>query len=104
MSDEADPTRSVEFRVLQAMKRVLTDVIKDTTTPPGMKHPLSDTTIENIRQCLKLITAREGELAAAAGKPRNLRPYYVDEPPTSTVVPLRNIGRPAKKDKKDEGE
>jgi hypothetical protein len=98
MSDDADPTRSVEFRVLQAMKRVLTDVIKDTTTPPGMKHPLSDGTIENIRQCLKLISAREGELADAAGKPRHLRPHYADEPQTSTVVSIKNIGRPAKKD------
>jgi hypothetical protein len=98
MSDDTDPTRSVEFRVLQAMKRVLTDVIRDTTTPPGMKHPLSDTTIENIRQCLKLITAREGELAEAAGKPRNLRPYYADEPQKSTVIPIGSIGRPRKKE------
>jgi hypothetical protein len=90
-----------EFQILQALKTTLTDVIKDTATAPGLKHPLSDRTIENIRQCLVLITARERELAQAAGVSMALRPRYVDEPQSASVVPIGQITR-AKKPPGDE--
>lgn len=79
---------SKEQRILRMMKRVLTDVAKDTFTKPGHRHPLSDDTIEGIRQCLALITAREGELFEAAGQRRDARPRFVDEPQSSVVVQL----------------
>jgi len=82
---------NTEFRVLKAMKSVLTDVIKDTTTTPGLKHPLSDTTIENIRQCLLLITSREAELMEEAGHDNAMRPHYTDEPQSSVVIPIDSI-------------
>ena len=69
-----------EVRILRAMRITLAGVIKDTATPHGMRHPLSDSTIEDMRQCLALISARERELAQADGSPQNLRPSYVDEP------------------------
>ena len=85
---------SMETRILRAMKSTLTNVIKDTTTTPGLTHPLSDSTIEDIRQCLKLISARERELAEAAGKANHLRPHYSDEAPKGgVVVPIGKIGR-----------
>ena len=99
MSAKTGDVESMEFRILRAVKRALTDVIKDTATPPGMKHPLSEKTIESIRQCLMLISARERELAAQSGKPMSLRPYYTDAPPKTAVVSLKKIGR-AKKEKK----
>ena len=103
MSKETNDTtrESKEFRVLRAMKSVLTDVIKDTTTTPGMVHPLSDKTIENIRQCLMLITARETELLDEAGETREMRPRYADEPEKNVVVPISGIGK-AKKRKDDD--
>ena len=54
MSDESSQENSAdkELKVLRAVKMVITNVIKDTTTDPGMKHPLSDVTINDIRQCL----------------------------------------------------
>jgi len=85
MSDESTPP---EARILRMVKRVLTDIAKDTSTPPGMKHPLSDTTIQSIRECLSLIAAREKELAEAAGRPQRARPEFVDEPKTTQVVTL----------------
>jgi hypothetical protein len=96
---EADKSiiNSMEYRILQAMKRVLTDVIKDTTTKPGMIHPLSDQTIEGIRECLQLITARERELHEAAGASNEMRPHYIDEPPKSVAIPLSKIGKRKKK-------
>ena len=70
----------VEQRILRAVKLTLANVIKDTATPHGMRHPLSDGTIQDLRQCLALISARERELAQAAGKATESRPRYADEP------------------------
>ncbi len=95
MSD--NPTDSHEFRILQAMKQVLTGVIKDTSTPPGHRHPLSDRTIEDIRQCLALISARERELLEAGGQANNLRPYYTDDPKAPKVIPIGSIGKNTRK-------
>ncbi|WP_428604639.1 segregation and condensation protein A [Sedimenticola sp.] len=74
-----------DLAILEAMRKVLTAVIRDTTPPPGMRHPLTDETIQDVRVCLGLITAREKELGEAAGIAAK-RPYYTDETPTSTVV------------------
>jgi hypothetical protein len=75
----SDAERSTEERILQAVKMTLAGVIRDTATPHGMRHPLSDTTIEDLRQCLALISARERELAEAAGRPVQGRPRFADE-------------------------
>ena len=91
--DKTNPLESKEFQILKALKLVLTDVVKDTATQPGLKHPLSDRTIEGIRQCLKLISARERELVEVAGKTMDMRPFYADEPKKNVVVPITQIGR-----------
>jgi hypothetical protein len=85
-----------EERILRAMRRVLTDVAKDTYTRPGHRHPLSDETVDGIRHCLSLISARETELSSAAGRESKARPRFVDEPQSSVVVPLN---MPDSKDK-----
>ena len=100
-SGESKPGReqSVEEKILRMLKRVLTDIAKDTSTPPGMKHPLSANTIQSIRDCLNLISARETELAAASGRPSRARPEYVDEPKKTHVVTLhRRKKTPGKKE------
>lgn len=75
----SDPEISMEERILQAVKLTLAAVIKDTATPHGMRHPLSDRTIQDLRQCLALISARERELAQVAGRPIGGRPRYADD-------------------------
>lgn len=75
-----DLKMTIEERILQAVKLTLANVIKDTATPHGMRHPLSDGTIQDLRQCLALISARERELAQAAGKATGGKPRYADEP------------------------
>ena len=82
----SDAELSKEERILQAVKLTLAGVIKDTATPHGMRHPLSDATIEDLRQCMALISARERELAQAAGRPASGRPRYADEPPQGQVI------------------
>jgi len=85
MSDE-EITK--EERILRVMKRVLTGIAKDTYTRPGHRHPLSDDTVNDIRSCLSLITARETEFNKAAGRSMDHRPHFIDEPQSSVVVPL----------------
>lgn len=87
--------RSPEEQILTMMKKVLTDVAKDTYTPPGHTHPLSENTIMGIRDCLALISARENELQKAQGRESTARPRFIDEP-QPVVVPLSDIGRPKK--------
>lgn len=92
---------SKEEKILQMMRKTLTEVAKDTYTDPSLKHPLSENTINSIRECLRLITAREAELAEAAGRPSAHRPRYVDEPKKSVVVELDPSGFKKNRDGKD---
>lgn len=88
---------SQEERILRMMKKVLTDVAKDTHAKPGFRHPLSDSTVQGMRECLALIAARERELVEARGKSMDLRPRFIDEPKKTVVVPLSSLN--IKKDK-----
>ena len=96
MSTDAAPSK--EEQILMMMKKVLTDVAKETFTRPGLKHPLSDSTILGIRDCLSLITARELELAEEQGRSMDQRPRYIDEPQTSVVISLDSIKSDTKED------
>jgi len=91
-----DPS-SKEREILRVMRKVLAQIIKDTTPPSrAMKHALSDQTIQDVRQCLGLISLRERELADAAGVEQE-RPYYSDEPRAADVVSIHKIGKVQKK-------
>jgi len=79
---------SKEEKILRMLKRVLTDIARDTSTPPGMKHPLSEGTIQSIRDCLSLISVREKELKDESGRPSLSRPEFVDEPKKTQVVTM----------------
>jgi hypothetical protein len=81
-----------EQQILVAMRKTLTAIIKDVTPPPGLKHPLSAATIEDVRQCLALISARERELADEQGRITE-KPYYTDEPPAAQVVPIAGLSK-----------
>ncbi len=87
-----------EMRILKAMKQTLTVIIKDTTTKPGLKHPLSELTQEDIRQCLMLLSAREQELLADCNITADMKPGFIDEPADTVVVPISDI-KIRKKDK-----
>ncbi len=81
-----------EERVLRMMKKVLTNVARDTHAKWGSAHPLSQETVEGIRDCLALIVARERELAEEHGRPMNMRPRFIDEPQKEVVVPIDKAG------------
>ena len=95
---EASPSK--EERILRAMKQVLTSVARDTATEPGMKHPLSEDTINDIRQCLLLISNREKELVGERGGSMDERPRFKDEPKPQgdVVVSIDSITRKHKEE------
>jgi len=45
MSDEK--TNDIEVRMLNAMRKTLISVAKDTMTKPGLRHPLTENTQKN---------------------------------------------------------
>ena len=77
---------SKEHQVLVTMRKVLSQIIRDTTPSAGRPHPLRDHTIEDIKHCLMLITSREKEIHEENGKSMDARPRYADEPKKSQVV------------------
>jgi hypothetical protein len=85
------------------MRFVLTRIIKETAVAPGMTHPLSETTIDDMRNCLVLIAAREHELQQEAGRPSTARPRYKDQPAVrgKVVGPLAGTGLTKKGPKPD---
>jgi len=91
----------IEMRILRMMKKVLTDVAKDTNTPPEFKHPLSADTINGIKECLALISARETELQTENGNTSTARPYIKGDPQKNVVVSIKPKPKTTETDKKE---
>lgn len=80
-----------EQRVMRMMRMVLSSIVKDTTPQPGMRHPLSEQTIDDIKACFALISAREMELAEEAGLAME-KPHFTDDPQSAKVVSINRSG------------
>lgn len=75
-----------DYRIMKMMRQVLSSVARDTVPPAGMKHPLSDETIQNIRECLSVISVRERELGLEVGSNESdKRPRFIDEPKAPVI-------------------
>lgn len=77
---------SKEHQILATLRKVLSDVVRDTTPSPGRPHALQPQTVDNLKLCFQLITSREKEIIEEAGGEMDKRPRYADEPKTSQVV------------------
>ena len=80
--------RTVEQRILVMMRKILAQIVREVTPPPGMKNPLSPQTLQDIRDAFELISTREKELMEAAEEPVRERPRYADEPKTTQTVQM----------------
>ena len=77
-----------EQRILRQMRKTLGNVVKDVTPLGGRTNPLSDSTIQDIKDCFGLISERERELAEALNFDQ-AKPYYADgEQPDAKVVSI----------------
>ncbi|MBU0593958.1 MAG: Crp/Fnr family transcriptional regulator [Gammaproteobacteria bacterium] len=79
---------SPEQRILRVMRKVLASVVKDVTPQEGMNNPLTDRTIEDIRDIFGMISTREKELLEAFGQAMGDRPFYPGEQPSAKVIPI----------------
>lgn len=77
---------SKEQKIMVSLRKVLTTIIKEITPQPGEPYPLTEQTVEDIRMCLALISAREQELAESQGIVNQDRPHYTDEPLKNQAV------------------
>jgi phosphoenolpyruvate-protein kinase (PTS system EI component) len=87
---------SQEQQIMRAMRKTLTSVVRDCAPRADQPSPLAEQTVENIRMCLGMISAREAELAEALGLSRTERPYYSDE--TKPAETLQFVAPPSRKD------
>jgi hypothetical protein len=84
---------SKEQRILRIMRKTLGNIVKDVTPLNGRANPLSESTIQDIKDCFGLIAEREKELGEALDYDK-ATPYYADgESPKAKVI---NIIKPAK--------
>ena len=90
-----------EQRIMVVMRKVLSNIIKDTTpSQRGMQHPLTENTIQDIRDAFSLISSRENEIAKELGLDES-RPRFTDEVTTDKVVPISSISRTPKPNDED---
>ena len=83
---------TVEKRILLAMRKTLANIVKDVTPAHrDLQSPLKDSTIEDIKMCFGLISAREREIAQEAGVDNQDRPHFIDEPRKTNVVSIDTI-------------
>ena len=77
---------SKEQQILRAMRKTLGNVVRDVTPLGGRPNPLTESTIQDIKECFGLISERERELAEKLGFD-HAQPYYKDgEPPSANVI------------------
>ena len=80
---------TLEHRILIQVRQVLASVVRDVTPPPGMRNPLSASTIEDIRGCFSLIAARERELSS--DKTNRDLPVYADRVASTRIVDFKPV-------------
>jgi len=91
-----------EKRVLVAMRKTLSSIVKDVTpSSSALKSPLTESTIEDIKMCFGLISAREQEIAKEAGVALNERPHFTDKAVTTNVVSIESLSTTIKTSNKD---
>jgi hypothetical protein len=82
--------QNFEERLLKAMKSTLLAVIKDTTTKPELKHPLTKNTQIMITDCLDIISYQQHDKVKESEFYKPMKPMYSDEN-VSQSVNVNNI-------------
>ena len=90
---------TLEHRILIRLRQVLAAVVRDVTPPPGMRHPLSKQTVEDIRSAFALIAARERELRGDSANPD--LPVFADKGATARIVEFDTPEKESAQEKKD---
>jgi len=101
MSEQDEYLINKEKRILAAMRKTLSSIVRDVTpSNSSLKSPLSQSTTEDIIMCFGLITAREQEIT----KENNQKPRFTDEVKTSQTVSLDSLKATLNKPKNAQGD
>ncbi len=76
---------SKEQRILRLMRKTLGNVVRDVAPLGGRPNPLTDSTVQDIKDCFALISERERELAEQLNFDQ-AKPYYKDDAPKGANV------------------
>ena len=68
-----------EIKMLSVMRKTLIEIVKDTMTKPGMRHPLEENTRHMITDCLNLVSQRQVEIEKEQGSFADMKPKFSDE-------------------------
>jgi len=75
-----------EQRTLSQLRKTLSNIVKDVTPLAGNPNPLSNSTIQEIKDSFALISGREKELADKLGFDQ-AKPHYADgEQPNASAL------------------
>lgn len=98
MSEQDDYEINKELRILEAMRKTLSSVVRDVTpSNSSLKSPLTQSTTDDIIMCFGLITAREQEIVQQQNKKNRQQPHFADEVKTTHNVSLDSLKATLKK-------
>ncbi len=69
------------------MRKTLGNIVKDVTPRGGSSNPLSDNTIQDIKDCFAMISEREKELAEKLNFAQ-AKPYFGGDEPNAKVISI----------------
>jgi hypothetical protein len=85
MSENSNNNPNFELRLLNAVRKTLISVAKDTMTKPGLRHPLTTETQKMITDCLDIIVSRQVAIEKESGIHTKMKPIYTDEQMVQSV-------------------
>jgi len=98
MSEQDDYLINKEKRILAAMRKTLSSIVKEVTpSNSSLKSPLSQSTTDDIIMCFGLITAREQEIEHSKKKQNLSRPQYVDQVSSTQTISIDSLKASLKK-------
>lgn len=104
MSEQDDYLINKEKRILTAMRKTLSAIVREVTpTSNSLKSPISQSTTEDIIMCFGLITAREQEIAKQEKQANTQKPHFIDEVKSSQTVSLDSLKATLNKTEKNGG-
>lgn len=80
-----DNNQNFEIRLLNAVRKTLVSVAKDTMTKPGLRHPLTQETQKMMTDCLDIVSSRQIAIEKQAGTHSKMKPVYTDEQTVQSV-------------------
>lgn len=72
-------TQNFEIRLLNAVRKTLISVAKDTMTKPGLRHPLTQNTQKMITDCLDIVVSRQVAIEKESNTHTKMKPTYADQ-------------------------